>query len=219
MPRRLAVLFRHVARPSGATVANSQQLAEPEGEQELPLLSRLLDPHSDLTSTAYDKALSVEDIAHFKQNGLLVKKKLLDPEKLEYARSQVWDAIEGRMPSVPGCPEQHMHLATPGVRREDPATWMGAHCNHPDHGGGLRSLGHLPWMLDLVPNDPSVRAIAERMLGPLRPTLRTRGVYTIFPSDKQQRKPLAGSSLGPHNDSVCQQLNLMCYLEDVGPRW
>eukprot|EP01043_Picozoa_sp_COSAG02_P114018 COSAG02_NODE_50295_length_321_cov_0.927928_1_plen_107_part_11 len=97
-----------------------------------------------------------------------------------------------------------MHLATPGVSRHDPSTWVGAHCNHPDHGGGLRSLGHLPWMLDLVPNDPNVRAIAERMLGNLRPSLRTRGVYTIFPSAERKSKPLSGSSLGPHNDSVCQ---------------
>ena len=152
----------------------------------------------------YDKALSAADISYFKANGFLVKKGLLDPAKLAFARSQVWNAIEGKMPVVPGCPEQHMHLATPGVSRDDPATWAGAHCNHPEHGGGLRSLGHLPWMLDLVPNDPNVRAIAERMLGNLRPSLRTRGVYTIFPSVERKSKPLSGSSLGPHNDSVCQ---------------
>jgi hypothetical protein len=152
----------------------------------------------------YDKSLSAADISYFKANGFVVKRGLLDPAKLAFARSQVWDAIEGKMPVVPGCPEQHMHLATPGVSRDDPATWAGAHCNHPEHGGGLRSLGHLPWMLDLVPNDPNVRAIAERMLGDLRPSLRTRGVYTIFPSAERKSKPLSGSSLGPHNDSVCQ---------------
>ena len=88
----------------------------------------------------------------------------------------------------------------------------------PHSGGGLRSLGHLPWMLDLVPNDPNVRAIATAMLGPLRDSLRTRGVYAIFPSQEKQERELSGKLLGPHNDNICQQLNVMCYLEDCGPR-
>jgi hypothetical protein len=211
--RRLAALVRHTVPPSRAGAASEAEEKAPK----VPLLSRPI-AAADLTSTAYEKALTVEDIASFKQNGLLVKKGLLDPAKVEFARNQVWDAIEGKMPWVPGCPEQHMHLASPGVTRDDEASWMGANCNHPDHGGGLRSLGHLPWMLDLVPNDPDVRAIAEQMLGPLRPSLRTRGVYSIFPSEERQSKPLSGASLGPHNDNVCQTLNVMCYLEDCGPR-
>ena len=65
-------------------------------------------------------------------------------------------------------------------------------------------------MLDLVPNDPNVRAIATAMLGPLRDSLRTRGVYAIFPSREKQQRELSGKLLGPHNDNICQQLNVMC---------
>lgn len=199
---RLATLACHVAPEAAPALAVS---STPTAEQKpvVPLLSRPLE-QSDLTATAYDKTLSAADISYFKTNGFLVKKGLLDPAKLAFARSQIWDAIEGKMPFVPGCPEEHMHLATPGVLRDDPASWVGAHCNHPDHGGGLRSLGHLPWMVNLVPNDPNVRAIAEQMLGDLQPSMRTRGVYTIFPSAERKSKPLSGASLGPHNDSVCQ---------------
>ena len=139
--------------------------------------------------------------------------------RVEHARSAVWDAIEGKMPHVPDCPERHQHSASPGVRRDDPSSWVGASVNADgNHGGGLRSLGHLPWMLDLVPNDPNVRAIATALLGPLRPSLRTRGVYVIFPREPDNRPPLSGRALGPHNDGVAQQLNVMCYLEPVGPR-
>ena len=123
------------------------------------------------------------------------------------------------MPHVADCPEQHQHSASPGVRRDDPTSWVGASVNADgNHGGGLRSLGHLPWMLDLVPNDPNVRAIATALLGPLRPSLRTRGVYVIFPREPDNRPPLSGAALGPHNDGVAQQLNVMCYLDPVGPR-
>ena len=65
-------------------------------------------------------------------------------------------------------------------------------------------------MLELVPNDPNVRAIATAMLGPLRDSLRTRGVYAIFPSREKQDRELSGKLLGPHNDNICQQLNVMC---------
>ena len=205
--RRLAVMLRH-----------TQQTAPQKVEPVPSLLSRCSGPE-DLTASAHLKTLEKDDVAFFKENGYLIKKGLLDAAKVERARSAVWDAIEGKLPLVPGCPERHQHSASPGVRRNDPSTWAGASVNYDgNHGGGLRSLGHLPWMLDLVPDDPNVRAIATAMLGPLRPSLRTRGVYAIFPREPDSRPPLSGKSLGPHNDGVAQQLNVMCYLEPVGPR-
>jgi hypothetical protein len=41
--------------------------------------------------------------------------------------------------------------------------------------------GDKPWMVDLLPNNPAVRNIANTMLeGPLKKTTRVRGSYTIF---------------------------------------
>ena len=107
---------------------------------------------------------------------LLIKKALLDPTKLERAMSLVWDALEGKMPAVPGISDpNYLHSPSPGISRSDPRSWVGASVNHSGSSiGGLRSLGHLDWMLDLVPNDPHVRGIAEAMLGPLRKSRRVR---------------------------------------------
>ena len=157
--RRLAALVRHTAPESAATATPAAEPAELEPEEPWappplppaqPMLSRILGPE-DLTPTAYDKALSPEDILSFvrpafspaathskalmlrcpqKENGLLVKKGLLDPEKVERARSIVWDAIEGKMPRVPDCPERHQHSASPGVSRHDPESWLTASVNH-----------------------------------------------------------------------------------------
>jgi hypothetical protein len=49
----------------------------------------------DLTSTSYGQALTAEDIASFKQNGLLVKKGLLDPSKAELSCSICRAAARG----------------------------------------------------------------------------------------------------------------------------
>ena len=50
--------------------------------------------------------------------------------RVEHARSAVWDAIEGKMPHVPDCPERHQHSASPGVSRDDPESWLTASVNH-----------------------------------------------------------------------------------------
>ena len=87
----------------------------------------------------------------------------------------------------------------------------------------LHDLGGASFLLDLLPNNPSVRHVATAMLGDLRPSRRTRGVYALFPT----RTPASASddeeaqivrALGPHTDQVCQQLNACAYLEDVPAR-
>ena len=74
--RRLAALVRHTAPESAATATPAAEPADPaELEPEepwappplppaQPLLSRIIGPE-DLTPTAYDKALSPEDILSF----------------------------------------------------------------------------------------------------------------------------------------------------------
>ena len=60
-----------------------------------------------------------------------------------------------------------------------------------------------------------MRGIAETLLaGPLKPTLRARGVYTIFPS----REPTGLGQGGGHTDTVCHPLCFMAYLADAPPR-
>ncbi len=219
MPRqceRLQLVYRHVS--SGERVQR-----EGDSTAARVLVSRLCDMR-DLTACAWVRTLEPDDIGFFKEHGFLIKKRLLDSEKVAAAMSKVWDVLEGRaLTVVPGISlESHQHSVSPGISRADPATWVGASVNHDgQHGGGLRSLGHLDWMRELLPYDVNVRAIATAMLGPLRENRRVRGVYPIFPSSsehlKHGAKPRAdpddhigqpGTSaklLGPHNDGqVCQ---------------
>ena len=174
----------------------------------------------DLTPTAHLRTLEAADAAFFKQHGFLIKKRLLDPAKTAAALGRVWDALEGVQAAddLAGVPEARRHSATPGISRTEPASWIDASVNHDGkHGGGLRSLGHLDWLLDLVPNDIHVRGIATAMLGPLRRSRRVRGVYAIFPSSEKLGRPLV-NTLAPHNDGGVSQLNAMAYLSDVGKR-
>ena len=148
---RLQRLHAHLSVHSCARPVTSKTAVVEE--KVVPLLAKVC-TEQDLSPTAHLKTLEAADIAYFKANGLLIKTGLLDAQKLIRARSEIWDAIEGRMGRVPDCPEEHQHSPSPGIRRDDPSTWLDASVNHDKkHGGGLRSLGHLDWMVDLVPND------------------------------------------------------------------
>ena len=160
-------------------------------------MSRVSGPE-DLTPSAHLRTLEADDIAFFKEHGCprphppatswlaltawprryLIKKGLLDPEKVSAAMAKVWDVLEGAdLQFVPGISlESHQHSVSPGISRHDPRSWVGGSVNHDGkHGGGLRSLGHLDWMRDLVPYDQHVRAMATAFLGPLRENRRVRG--------------------------------------------
>jgi len=153
--------------------------------------------------------------AHPSLPSYLVKKGLLDPAKVERATSKVWDVLERKdLHRVPGISvEQHQHSISPGISRHDPETWVGASANHDgDHPSGLRSLGHLPWMLDLVPYDEHVRAMATAFLGPLRGNRRTRGVYPVFPQNNDHMKHGAqrGSGVSASELGVSPSTPLCC---------
>ena len=169
----------------------------------------------------------------FIENGFLIKSSLLDLSKLAPAMDRIWAHTIKRVPVLEG--------SGWALAREDSATWMNprwaAMPPHPDSGPRqgrqpveyfgrivkLHDLGNAEYLLDLMANDQAVRAVARALLGEdLRPSVRTRGVYAVFPTrdatDPSGRKRLRGTSLGPHADQVCQQLNACGYLDDVAPR-
>jgi|EP01043_Picozoa_sp_COSAG02_P003522 hypothetical protein len=219
---RLQLVYHHVASVDQARMSPAGK-AQDKGKRTAGWSSRLCD-QEDLTASTYVRTLEPDDIAFFKEHGFLIKKRLLDPVKVAEAMSRVWDVLEGRtLAAVPGISvARHQHSVSPGISRSHPASWVGASVNHDGHhSGGLRSLGHLDWMRELVPYDTNVRAIATAMLGPLRENRRVRGVYPIFPSSsehlKHGAKPgadpddhigqpgISADLLGPHNDGqVCQ---------------
>lgn len=170
--------------------------------------------------------LSVQEIDFFKENGFLVKRNLVDPDAAAHALSKSWKILLECVPFA-----NHYQLD-----RTDPDSWMdpqwGAIPAVPTSGFyegrqpnvyqgttvKLHDCGDADFLLDLLPNNATIRMFAHQFLGNrLKPTRRTRGVYAIFPSNRN-KEPISGNMLGPHADRVCQQLNVCTYLDRVPPR-
>ena len=179
------------------------------------------------------EVLSIKEIEFFKENGFLIKKNLLDQDKLNRALEQVWIHL---LDKVPILEESGWHLS-----RENRDSWMNPQWAemkpHPSSGPyqGRQPLEHygrivkmhdifdIDYLADLLPREPDVQLIVRNFLGEnLRSNVSTRGAYAIFPTrnekDPTGKKRLTGASLGPHTDQVCQQLNVCAYLNDVKPR-
>ena len=182
---------------------------------------------------ASDAPLSSAEVEFFVEHGFLVKKRLLCANAVDAALERIWAHILDRVPVALDSGWQ--------LRPDDPETWLdprwaamppvpkaGPHDGRQriaHHGATLKlhDLGAAAYLVDLVPNNPALRPIAEALLGDLRQSSRTRGVYATFP--KRDPKPavyseeeLVVQALGPHTDQVCQQLNVCAYLDDVPPR-
>lgn len=193
--------------------------------------SRVFDP-PDLAAAG--EALSAAEVGFFVEHGFLVKKRLLAASAVEAALDRIWRHLLDNVP-----------LADNGVlRRDDPSTWIsppwapmpptpqvGPHQGrapliYSDAMVRLHDLGAADFLLRLVPNNPRVRRVAAALLGDLRASSRTRGVYALFPTRQAVDAPQDGAAaeasisaaLLPHTDQVCQQLNLCAYLNDVPPR-
>ena len=187
-------------------------------------LSRIFG-YEDLSDS--QQLLSSAEIDFFKKYGFLVKKRIIDPAIAEQALDEAWKYLKTTIPME--------DTDTARLSRHDPTTWVNppwAKMPRPDASGfyegrqravysgstvKLHDIGDANFLLDLLPNNPNVREIGERFLGPLKSSERTRGIYALFP-DNPTRRQISSSKLGPHTDRVCQQLNLCTYLSDVKPR-
>ena len=178
------------------------------------------------------EVVSRREIEFFVDHGFLVKRCLLDPRAIEAALDRIW----GHLLAVVPMDEATAASLSPA----DPTTWRdpgwGSMSEPPASGPyqgrqpvvhsratvKLHDLGAADFLVDLLPNNPLVREVATVMLGDLRPSERTRGVYAVFPTtvgdDEPGQARRGATALGPHTDQVCQQLNACAYLADVGPR-
>ena len=120
-----------------------------------------------------EQSLTQDDINFFGDNGYLIKRKVLDPKLMAQARDRLWE----------GAPAQ--------LNRHDPSTWVGPFRERSEdkmnarnnHRWNYREPGDEPFMIDLLPKNPSVWRMAEQLLG--QGTLvepdRVRGIYCTLP--------------------------------------
>jgi hypothetical protein len=176
-----------------------------------------------------DVALSPEEIAHFKEFGWIVKKRLIDPDELAPVRDCIWPAaaelglpFDRDDPTTFTLPKDH-GLFPP----TDPKHTFNGGAGIPNFfgggSGGWTWRHYSPctedWFLERTARHPRVREVATQFLGPLRPSYRCRGVYAVFPKlvADGPSAPVDGSGLGPHTDGVASALNCMIYADDCAP--
>ena len=150
--------------------------------------------------------LSKEEMYFFKKNGYLIKRKVLDPQLMERARTRLWDG------------------APPGRTRQDPASWVGPFKPEEESGDSsnarrgfrwnFREPGDEPWMVRLLATDPAIWAMAEQMLGAgqLVQPQRIRGIYCTLPYGDEPAKPTSC-----HCDGHPFHLGVVGYIDRVPP--
>eukprot|EP01044_Picomonas_judraskeda_P000445 COSAG03_NODE_19_length_21645_cov_17.937532_22_plen_531_part_00 len=142
--------------------------------------------------------LDADQIAFFKREGYLVLRDVLDEDLMEMAREAVWAEIQQ------------------GIDRADPSTWVGPGSS------GFRSgvaVGDKPWLVDMLPANPTVAGIAEQLLGkgkvaPLGKSIR--GINCNLPfGDKRKHQGIRIDQL--HVDAHPFNLGVLAYFDDVEP--
>ncbi len=148
--------------------------------------------------------LTTEEMVHFKEQGYVIKRGLLDPELMAQAREALWA----------GAPAP--------LQRDDPTTWIGPFAETSDDPNSVRNgftwkyraPGSDAWMKQLLPLNPSVQAIAEQLLGvgTLQPPERLRGIYCMLPEGDRPEQPYHF-----HIDQHPFHLGVVAYIDDVVP--
>ena len=169
----------------------------------------------DLDGAAAGAALSAGEIAHFKEQGFVVKRGLIDDAD---AFAQVADYLWGKVPYDT-------------FRRQDVRTWFDAahetwrdedvarigrlaHGNWKMRSPGVDGIGTEPFLVQGIANHANMLALAGRLLGAaIKPARRVRGIYAVFP-----KRPTATGRLGPHADYMAAQLSAMVLASDIRPR-
>ncbi|MCZ6636448.1 MAG: phytanoyl-CoA dioxygenase family protein [bacterium] len=151
--------------------------------------------------------LSEDDIRHFKREGYLIKRGVLDPDLMARARARLWDG------------------APPSRKRDDPETWVGPFTPEEENRDGsnarrgyrwnFREPGGEDFMVRLLAKDPSVYGMAEQLLGKgkLIEPERIRGIYCTMPYDVEipERPP------GCHVDAHPFHFGVVGYIDFVPP--
>lgn len=157
--------------------------------------------------------LSPDEIAHFKDQGFIVKRGLVDE------RSELRDLIDYIWEHIP----QNV------MERNDPASWSNGPEDRLDAEDGARlgpfsnsawkirspeQFGTEPALLKLTAQHPGILAVVRQFIGgAVRPSNRARGVYAIFPKPAERH-----TRLGVHADIVSSHVTAMVLLADVPPR-
>ncbi len=172
-------------------------------------------PFEDPAAFSKAPAVNADEAAHFKSQGFIVKRGLLDnPAVFDQIIDHIWHNVPRNI-----------------MRREDPKTWIGApedqwteedslqvgmlaRNNWKMRSKGPEGIGTEPFLTDGIVNHPNMLKVAEALMGGTATRARrVRGVYSVFPS-----KPGAENRYGPHTDYMAAHLSAMVIADEIAPR-
>lgn len=160
-----------------------------------------------------DLALSTSEVLHFKREGFIVKRALVQSnDTFRDIVDYVWETVpKGAM------------------SRDDPSTWLNEPSRRWPAGAAARVgvLQNSGWkmrsphrhgreemLLNVTANHPHVRVVVKQFLGnKLDRAKRVRGVYLVLP-----KAPSEQGRLGPHVDHSAAQLSAMVMIDEIPPR-
>ncbi len=151
--------------------------------------------------------LDKEDIQFFRENGYLIKRRVLDSDLMARARARLWEG------------------APPGRSANDPRTWVGPFREDEESRDGenvrrgfrwlYRQPGKESWMVELLPKNPSVWTFAQELLGKgmIQEPDSVRGIYCTLPFGE-----VPVPKMKPHLDAYASHLGVLGYIDEVAPR-
>ena len=159
--------------------------------------------------------LSKAEAGHFKKNGFIVKRGLIDDaEAFEEAIDYLWTNVPRGV-----------------LQRDDPATWLDSpdekwveddvprvgrlsHGNWKMRSPGANGVGTESFLVDRIANHPNMVAMARAFFdAPIKPARRVRGIYAVLP-----KPSTAPGRLGPHADYMAAELSAMVLVHEILPR-
>ena len=171
-------------------------------------------PYEDCLDGFGQVELSHEEIAHFKSQGFIVKRGLIeDREGFDRLVDYYWN-----------------HMPSYFMDRDDTTTWFmqsdktltveDSQSLGRTSAAGLKfqsptQFGTEPSVLALSASHPNVQRVVEQFIGrPVRPAKRVRGLYSVSPTP-------AGTTvkLSPHVDVIPADISAMVIVTETPPRW
>ena len=151
--------------------------------------------------------LTSEEIHFFKEEGYLIKRKVMNEKLTARARERLWENAPAELD------------------RTDSDTWIGPIEEYRERkgqkgndGGAFswyyRSIGREGWMVRMLATDPSIWKIVEQLLGKgdVRVPETIRGIYCRLPEGNSPEQ-----APGCHTDKHAFHLGLVGYIDDVPP--
>lgn len=187
---RLARLRAHL-EPAPAA-AQAELYVEPERDQGGSIRARMHDPADDASPGGL---LTPHDIAQFKLDGFVVKRRLLPAADLAVCLERFWacapEGIEQHTPSSWKDPDRHAAWQTPAV----PGYERMGH-NRGGYRWTLHELGTEPAFLAATAHHPLAMKVVEGLIGgPVKVPGRNRGICEIHLSLPSQSLPTSRVSL------------------------